>query len=214
MPGIDAVLKSPAHVIWFGELHGTTETPAFFGDAVCAAAKDGRKVIVALERSKMDDGVLAAFLDTPEHDTATSILLTGREWRNRGQDGRSSLAMLSLMGRLRDDKASGVIADIVLIDDWRDTEGSDAAMAKTVKAALTKSPDARLLVYSGNFHAMKTAPQGTHTAASQLPADDVYAVNIQIEGGTAWSLEKGVVAVPGFPHRAAGIFRAADTGLP
>lgn len=213
MPGLEAVLKTPAHIIWFGEIHGTTEAPAFFGDAVCTAGQGGRQVVVVLERLKEDDQQTQAFLAIPDKDDATSVLLSGVQWRSRLQDGRNSVAMLALMQRLRDYKAAGRVADIVLMDDWSEPDNRDAAMADAVKTALAKHPGARILVYSGNMHAKKPPSEGAH-AAGYLAADDVYTVNVQIEGGTAWSPEKGVVAVLGFPHRAAGIFRAADTGLP
>ena len=53
-PGMDAVLKTPTPIIWFGEGHGNNEMPAQFGDVVCAAGLGARPVIVALERTRQE----------------------------------------------------------------------------------------------------------------------------------------------------------------
>jgi hypothetical protein len=213
IPGLDAVLTSPAHIIWFGEIHGTAESPAFFGNVVCAAGR-GHPVVVALERLPEEDRQTQAFLAVPDKDEATSVLLSGPQWRSRLQDGRSSAAMLALMQRLREYKAAGLVADVVLIDDWSrgGDDKRDAAMADIVKASLAKHPGARILVYSGNAHGKKGGPP--QHAAGHLPEDDVYSVNIQIENGTSWSVERGVGPALGFPHRPTGIVRVADSGLP
>jgi hypothetical protein len=214
IPGLDAALKSPAHVIWIGELHGTNEMPAFFGDVVCAAGQDGHKVIVALERYKDEDAQIQAFLATPDRDTATSILLTGWGWHSRLQGGRDSEAMLALLQRLRDYKAAGRISEIAVIDDWSNRAARDAAMADAVKAMVAKHPEAWVLVYSGNVHANKTLSADTPHAAGYLSPGDVYSINVQVEGaGSMWSPEQGAIPIRGVDHRAAGIVRAADAGL-
>ena len=214
VPGLDAALKSTAHVIWFGEMHGTNEMPAFFGDAVCIASRDGRKVIVALERLTEEDGPTHAFLAMSDKDAATSVLLTGVQWRSRLQDGRSSEGMLTLLRRLYDYKAAGHLADIVVIDDWTRPEARNTAMSDAVKAIVAAHPDARVLVYSGNTHASKTVSAQEPHAASYLPAKDVYSVNIQVEGGTIWTPDKAAMPISGYGHRAAGVVPVKDSGLP
>lgn len=191
VPGLDAALKSPAHIIWFGELHGTNEAPDFFADAVCAASQDGRKILVALERPTAEDGPTQVFLGMPDKDQATSVLLTGFLWRNRLQDGRSSEGMLASMLRLRDYQRSGRLSDVVLIDLPSGPGLEEQVMAETVKATAATNPDARVLVYTGNFHARKTPAGDTHPAASLLPPGTVYSIDVIGKSGTAWNYDNG-----------------------
>ena len=121
---LDAALRPGALVI-FGELHGTNEIPAYFGDVVERAAKRAR-VHVGLE--------------LPGE--------TGPIWTDPFQSGRTSVAMRALIERLH---ALGV--DIFWFDSTE--KDRDGAMAGNISAARARAPDDLYLVLIGNLHAKK-----------------------------------------------------------
>lgn len=194
LKGIEAIFaRSEAHIVWTGEMHGTSEMPALFGDMVCAAGADGHPVVVVLERSAIEEPFWNMFLASDGGDEARGRLLMGVEWRNALQDGRSSEAMLGLGDRLRVLKAGGRRVSIDFIDRAFDpAKPADAQMAQTVMAVRAQHPKARILVYTGNFHAMKKEPGGFQTAASLLPPSDVVSINILGEAGKSWLIKDGV----------------------
>ncbi|HTN39976.1 MAG TPA: hypothetical protein VLZ84_02420, partial [Asticcacaulis sp.] len=157
LKGIDAVwTRAPGAVIWVGEMHGTNEMPALFGDMVCAAGADGQPVVVVLERLPIEEVFWGMFLGSDGGDEARGLLLFGFQWRSPSQDGRSSTAMLDLADRLRRLRQAGRITSIELADRFFDPKTPrDTQMAQAVRDIKAKYPEARILVYTGNYHAMK-----------------------------------------------------------
>lgn len=192
LKGIEALFaRSEAHIVWTGEMHGTSEMPALFGDMVCAAGADGHAVVVVLERLPAEADFWNMFLGSDGRDEARGLLLMGLQWRNPLQDGRSSAAMLDLADRLRRLKQAGRIQTIEFADRFFDTQTPrDAQMAQAVMDIRAKYPEARILVFTGNFHAMKNKPGGFQTAASLLPPSEIVSVNILGEAGKTWSIQE------------------------
>lgn len=214
VPGVDIVLDSPARVLWFGEVHGTAETPALFGDLVCAvAAHDRRPVVVALERDPIETEQWLAFLHADAPEPMTAFLLTGAQWRTRAQDGRNSEAMLALALRLRDMVRAGLVEDVALIDDAKTPETRDADMAAAVQRTEANHPGARIVVLSGNVHAMRAPFRGMTAAAGHLAPGEVYSVAIFTGPGTRWDGTKGAVGMDGSSHPL-GVVAAGPTVLP
>jgi hypothetical protein len=75
LPGFDAVLKSSAPIIWFGEGHGTNEEPALFANAVCNTAASGQPVVVALEREPSEQRDLDEYMKSDGGPAARAKLL-------------------------------------------------------------------------------------------------------------------------------------------
>jgi hypothetical protein len=227
LKGIEAVFARPdVLTIWVGEMHGTNEMPALFADMVCAAGADGHPVVVVIERMADEEVFWRIFLDSEGGDQAKGTLLLGRQWSNQPQDGRGSAAMLDLADHLRRLNQAGRPIDIDFADRLFDPEKPrDAQMAQTVLAVRAKHPDARILVFSGNLHAMKAPPPGFQTAASLLPTQEIISVNILSETGKIWADIDGVVGEHAYsgddhsreivstPNNPAYDF-AAYTGLP
>jgi len=84
-----------------GELHGSNETPAAFGDLVCDALEHGKLVTVALERSSSEQELLDRVLTDPDSAHAVKELLRQKDWQEV-PDGRSSQAMQRLLLTLHD----------------------------------------------------------------------------------------------------------------
>src|SRR4051812_13115641 len=60
IPGLAPHLEQ-GHIVWFGEMHGTEESPRFVGDAVCEAAHLGR-VQLGLEVWETEQGRLDRYV--------------------------------------------------------------------------------------------------------------------------------------------------------
>ena len=59
--GAAALFTEKTKYVWVGEVHGTAEEPALFGDLVCQAAAT-RPVVVALERDVAEQPLWNAYL--------------------------------------------------------------------------------------------------------------------------------------------------------
>ena len=132
-PGAEALWQPSIRYLLIGEIHGTAETPAAFADLVCAAARSGRPVTVAVEYSSDDQPVVDAFLASNGDAKARAALLTLPIWHDTWQDGRSSTAFLALFERLRVLKQAGLIRGVVCSDVGKDKPqgiARDAIMAR------------------------------------------------------------------------------------
>lgn len=159
-PGYDVSLPlSP--VLVFGEMHGTTQAPAFFLGAVCATLRmpEVPIVLVGLEFPLEQAEPLARYLASAGTDGDKTMLLATPFWNRAEQDGRTSSAMYGLVEALRVLGGSDSRLRVVVFDD---RSGGDAAaqrearMAAKLEAALANHPDARMLVLVGNLHAKRT----------------------------------------------------------
>ena len=197
IPGSAVLFDRPAtRVVWVGEVHGTWEMPALFGDLVCAAAATGRRVVVALERSQDEQPLWDSFLASNGGKAAQAALLKGSLWTSTAQDGRSGKATLALAERLRQYERQGRIVGVRMIVQMSlsKEEEFEANMAHAVTDILRRQPDTLVLVYSGNLHAMKTAAPFDKTlalAASLIPAAELISVNLVSGNGQAWNCQNG-----------------------
>jgi hypothetical protein len=102
IPGAADLWAAPSlHWVWVGEMHGTAETPAAFGDLVCDALAHGKHVTVALERVTKEQPILNSIVNGANLEEAEGKLHAEPGWQ-LFLDGRSSQAMLSLLVRLRE----------------------------------------------------------------------------------------------------------------
>ena len=99
--------------ILVGELHGTAEMPAAFGDIVEKAVANGRRVAVALEFDRRWQADIDAVMAAPDQ-TAAEAAFAGRATF----DGRTSAAMRELLYRLREIKQQGADLHVFAIDFW------------------------------------------------------------------------------------------------
>ena len=192
--GSAAILDDPAiDYVIFGEMHGTNETPALFGDLVCAAAAR-RPVMVALEIPSDDQPVLDAWLASSGDAEARAALFRASFWSSN--DGRSSTAMLALLERLRGmfqaHRILGVAATMdISAGGGADQTPYDRAMAAGWTRALAAHPGARLLALVGSAHAVPGRVRfddgpGFLAAASFLPRAHTVTLGNADVGGTAW----------------------------
>lgn len=178
-----------------GEIHGTAEIPAFFGDLACAAHASGRPVVVGVEAAETEQDAISAFVASDGGDEARKAFLHSSIWNLQMKDGRSSRAYLDLFERLRALKKAGQIADVVAIQPARGFKKTsseteyNAAMADRFRAPRARHPTALVLILVGNVHASKSSMNfGTKSvlpAAADLPRDETISLNV-VTGGEAW----------------------------
>lgn len=146
-------------LVLLGEMHGTREIPALTGDLAERYARSGEQVVLALEMAESEHGRVDRYLDSPGAGADRVALLSGWHWREPMHDGRDSEAMLELIEHMRVLRAQGNRVRIVLFDPGDTRDDRDRGMARRLRAAAAEYPQARLLVLTGNVHAMTRAPQ-------------------------------------------------------
>lgn len=201
LPGVDEILAMrDKRTILFGEMHGTAETPALFGDFVCHAGRQG-PVAVGLEIPRQEQPALDRYMAS-RGTAADRAALTGtRHWQ--GQDGRASEAMLALVERLRAMRAAGVPVRVhAFVDPGppADTQTpNEQRMAAQWRAALASVPRGRLVALVGNIHARRTRFRDFDPAAMHVPQAELFTIDAAPIGGTAWNCrEAGCGAHPLF----------------
>jgi hypothetical protein len=181
-----------------GDLHGTREIPAAFGALVChaAAGHRGQTVLAGLEIPAGEQPAIDAFLDGPGDAAAVRTLLAGDFWRREYQDGRSSEAVLGLLGELRRQRKAGLKVVVRGIDPQRyDSPGErDTGMAAHVAEAIAAVRPARTLVLVGNVHTRTLNGYPWDAKAAYVPMGarlraryaDLISLDVKSLGGSAW----------------------------
>lgn len=191
IPGVATLWGNPStHFILVGEMHGTQEQPAIFGDLVCAAATEShREIIVGLERPTSEQLEINAVVDSQDPSLATSELLKQPMWSTL--DGRSSQAMVTLLDRLQNDRAEGKIKEVVAFDAGGPQDTSairDKKMGTFLRGVASQNPSALILVLTGNLHPLKASKRGYDYPfmGMYLPSGQVKSLAVIDKGGTAW----------------------------
>jgi hypothetical protein len=171
-----------------GELHGSNETPAAFGDLVCDALAHGRHVTVALERPASEQEALEAILTAKDLPAARKTLLDQPGWKSV-MDGRASEAMFRLLLTMRDLRSSYPDLNVFAFDvlfDGTSPAARDEAMGHALLSLKTKYSQNLILVLTGNIHAMLKPMFGYDVAALYLPRQESLSLEVTDRGGTSW----------------------------
>lgn len=159
-----------------GEFHGTRETPLLVRQLVDDYSRNG-PVLLALELPRAENPVLRDYLESDGGATARRHLRGRAFWtvRDDQHDGRRSRDMLAMIEGLRVLKAQGRVIEVVGYDVNASSGGNQARddfMAAELRRLYRGLPDnARMLVLTGNVHAMLRRPAaGNAEAADGLPA--------------------------------------------
>lgn len=192
--GAQAVLQD-RKIDWLvvGEVHGTRDIPESFADLVCAAAHEGRKVVVALELPVTDQDMIDAFMASDGGAEACKRFLAGSFWHS-GRDGRSSEAMFALLDRLRTMRRDGRILAVMAI---KPGGGEAASISEYEKAmaghVLQASREGALtLVLVGSVHAQLRERSSANAIAylpmaAYLPRVSTRTLQVAGQGGSAWT---------------------------
>jgi hypothetical protein len=187
-------LLTPGSVVLFGEIHGTQELPASFGEAVCATSAAGLPVEVGLEQPREGQAGVDSFLASAGGEATLAPVLAAPFWHREYQDGRSSRAQLDLLERLRGLRARGSQVNVFLfdLDPAEDVKLRDQKMAEQIVARARAHPDAVVLVLVGEVHSWMTPgapwdpefrPMGWHIEQAGLR---VRSLGRATPRGTVW----------------------------
>jgi hypothetical protein len=155
--GLEKILQSE-NIILMGEVHGTKEAPLAFGTAVCTALSLGRMVSVGLELSGSEVEPLRAYMASDGGKPAVARLLQSSHWTRKFQDGRSSIAMLTLVERLRTLAHHYQNLSVFVMEEQVGPPVGpahlvrDQTMAARVRAEHDRRPGALILTLTGNIH--------------------------------------------------------------
>lgn len=197
--GIDQVISDEqVHFAIFGEVHGSVEAPALFGESVCAAAAEGKSVLVGLEFSESTTDSFHQFMRSSGSPEDVKKLLESSHWLNQAAqfpDGRTSEAMLRLVKRLRELRASGQAISITTF--VRPPPGTmetqtpyEQGLSGSLMEANSNGSFDLVMVLVGNIHASKaTVNSGTpfEPMAMHLPQDSTMSLTMTSAGGEAWN---------------------------
>lgn len=184
--------RRPRFVI-FGELHGTTEIPALFGDATCELS-ERQEVVVAVEYTQEVARVADAYVLSGRVADRTALLETPM-FAAPQQDGRASLAMLGLIDRLADLRRQGrkirLVGSVPSVPHALPQDYYEIAMAEALARAAMEHPSAVIAVLVGNIHANRDLIERVNLrpAASHLPPADVLSLVNTTAGGAAWNCQ-------------------------
>jgi hypothetical protein len=211
--GWDEVAARDPDFVVFGELHGTREAPALIARILCAEAKRGRRVLLAVEHSSWQNPAWQKAWALPHN--AFSAALPDLGWRGR-EDGVASAAMLALVTGAHALKDRGAAIDIVAFNGTRDdtqrarfanlpSQGPhEAAQAENIaQAAAAKDYDS-VIVLVGNLHAeigplSIGGPEFDPMALRLQAYGSVLSLGMRHAGGENWScqLPPGTKLAPG-----------------
>lgn len=153
------------HVILLGEWHGTVQTPALVAQLVGRVARAHRvPVVLALEIAEDQQASLDAWMASDGGIEARQRLLANRHWQEPHHDGRDSRAMLDMLAAVRTLREQALDIRVHAFDHPQ-AEDRDAAMADDIRALLAGHPDTRVIVLTGNMHAMTRRPPWSVTDA-------------------------------------------------
>ena len=186
-----------ARLIVLGELHGTREMPQLIQELVQAYVAQGTPLHLGLELPATENARLATYLSSNGDAAARQAVRTTSYWRTAGKphDGRRNEDTLSLIEAVRVLRAQGHDVQVFGFDQvlpaaQAGTGARDAAMAEALRAHHATLPsDGRLLVLTGNVHAMRTQPEGLPwpPMTALLLALQPYAVRVDARSGEAWA---------------------------
>ena len=200
----------------FGEVHGSSQAPAFFGDTACALARRGEHILVAIEQRGSENEALQRVWRLPNPGFAAALRALPM-WVG-SNDGRGSEAMFAMLVRLHALRASGKRIDIVAFDGPKDDaqrarfadlpgQGArEASQAENIRTVASSARYDRVLVLTGNAHA-RLLPvhfgQSTYDAMAMhlAPRGQITSLDMRADAGTTWNCQMTGRPEPGKPSR-------------
>lgn len=188
-------------LVLVGEMHGTREIPMLVG-AVVGRMSASEPVLLALEVHASEQESLDAYLHGDGSPRQRELLRRRAFWavpaaRN---DGRRSEDMLDLIEGVRRLRAMGRDVAILAFDvangESRGSGSRDRAMAAHLRRAWGALPRGRMLVLTGNVHAMRmrpdyAPPQMQVPMGADLQDLEPLSVEIAARQGAFWACPRG-----------------------
>ena len=202
-------------LVVLGEMHGTREIPLLTGDLVERWSADA-PLLLALEIPAGEHDALRDAVAGGGADAAIDRLRQRDWWQVPADenDGRRSEDVLALVHRIGQLKTSGRDVAILPFDPRNircyQRGNCEAAMAYVLRRADEAFPHGRIVVVTGNVHAMRSRPAGAPKGFLEQPMTMLlqdlspHSVNVTAARGTYWACGEtcGTVDVP--PSRGGG----------
>lgn len=192
-------------IVVFGEIYGTNEAPEFVSDYVCLLSRSSKEILLGVEAPALEESNLLEFINGHGDANSRRKLLSGQHWKTLSPDGRTSIAMFSLIEQVRKLRVAGVDISIFAFDRCGIGQARGRAMGACIRDRIKSSPSASIVILVGNLHAMKQL--GRPGAADFEPMVKTIAdlrpisLNMSFKSGSAWMCRSakscGPVAVSG-----------------
>ncbi len=191
-----------SRLVVLGEMHGTREIPSLVA-AMAAEYSAHAPLVLALEMERTEYAALARYMASDGAAAARDELRRRPYWNiaDRSNDGRRSVDMLDLIESMRVLKAAGRDVAIAPYDippgSYTNTNDRELSMASYVRHAFESLPGGRMLVLTGNVHAMlqPLVLPGIGTSlepvACQLRGLQPYSIKITASTGEVWGCRTG-----------------------
>ncbi|MFL6586127.1 MAG: calcium-binding protein [Luteimonas sp.] len=185
-------------LVVLGEMHGTREIPLLAGDLVERWSTSG-PVLLALEIPAREHPALREAVTGCGTDALIDSLRQRSWWAlpPEESDGRRSEDVLSLVQRIGALRGEGRDVAILAFDPRGqrcfELDNCEAAMAHVLRRAYDALPRGRILVVTGNLHAMRKRPPNAPALFPQMPMTahlrDLAPVSIDISAarGAFWA---------------------------
>lgn len=199
--GWQKVAELKPKFVVFGEIHGTNEAPLFFGKVASELALQGKRILVAVELSAIDNAQFQDAWSAPH--SVFEERLTSNGWSGR-RDGVTSFAMLKMLSQLHALKDRGADISLVAFNGFKDEaqrlkldtpssqDGHEAAQAENISEAASQRHFDYTLILVGQAHASKT--ELVHAGSKFQPmamrlnrAGKVISLAMASSGGEAWT---------------------------
>lgn len=188
IPGLSTLLDRPGlRYLVIGELHGTEEMPAFFGELVEQASAK-KPVAVALEYPEQMSRDLQRYLESDGGEADRKTLLATDFW-TKYRDGRSSKAMFALIEKLR---TLGVaVFACQPSGSAGDPTGYERVMGECWKQAAENTHHLTLILTGSSHASFIPVYENYAPAASYLPREEMVSLDDLSVPGWSWHCEKG-----------------------
>lgn|GEM_PF-2934303 len=193
--GTEQIIRySSDHLIVFGEMHGTEESPEAIQQFVCAVLEQGLSVRLGLETGRAQSDALDSALGQPFERNLIKGAAT-EMWSI--PDGRGTEAILDVLSQVSAWKSNKLDVSVFTYDgepqDYENAENiakvRDAVMAREIDRKLDGF-DGVVVVLTGNLHARKSAfefaDQEFVPMASLITERPVLSLNMKYGPGEAW----------------------------
>lgn len=196
---VESVL-APQTVVFFGEMHGTEQSPALVGAVLCHAAARHLAATLAVELDNAATGAIEAYLHSTGDSAARAALVANDVWHARPPDGRTSQAMLELLETTRALVHDGAdIRALAFSRSARTGAARDSLMAMTVADVAASHPERVVIGLTGNVHSRisvgtsfdSTLRPMTYLIRARLPDRRVLGLNASYDTGSAWVCMSG-----------------------
>lgn len=192
---LDISLLEDYQFLIFGEVHGTNEIPSIFSDYVCAFGSK-EPVAVGVEWPAHSSTQLNDYISSRENgDEQVPLRIAAEMSGQQGADGRSTLAIVEMLERLRALKLAGLDITVVpFVPDSSDINGGQDAYERALADKLMANipTGRRALILVGNVHAQRAKFEisdglGFMPMAAHFPEDATLGLAPRIASGSAWN---------------------------